>query len=76
MKGYIHIESMDTEGALRCEANLSDVSTVDRYQVLDAACRLLNRDFAVRATGALDQCIAQSKEASVMLMSCCASIER
>lgn len=72
MKGFIHIESMDKEGALKCEANLSDVSKADRYQVLDAACRLLkmdNRDlaifFAVRAAGAFDQCPAQSKEASV-----------
>lgn len=74
MKGFIHIESMDKEGALKCEANLSDVSKVDRYQVLDAACRLLkmdNRDlvlfFAVRSTGAFDQCPAQSREASVAL---------
>lgn len=74
MKGYIHIESMDKEGALRCEANLSDVSKVDRYQALDAACRLLkmdNRDlaifFAVRSAGAFDQCPAQSKEVSVAL---------
>ena len=74
MKGYIHIESMDKEGALKCEANLSDVSKVDRYQALDAACRLLkmdNRDLAlflaVRSAGAFDQCPAQSKEASVAL---------
>lgn len=74
MKGFIHIESMDKEGALKCEANLSDVSKVDRYQALDAACRLLkmdNRDlaifFAVRSAGAFDQCPAQSKEASVAL---------
>ena len=74
MKGFIHIESMDKEGALKCEANLSDVSKVDRYQVLDAACRLLkmnNRDlalfFAVRSAGAFDQCPAQSEEASVAL---------
>lgn len=72
MKGFIHIESMDTEGALRCEANLSDVSKVDRYQALDAACRLLNMDnrdlaifFAVRSTGAFDQCTAQSEEAGI-----------
>lgn len=74
MKGVIHIESMDKEGALRCEANLSDVSRVDRYQALDAACRLLKMDnrtlalfFAVRSAGAFDQCPAQSKEASVAL---------
>lgn len=74
MKGFIHIESMDKEGALKCEANLSDVSKVDRYQALDAACRLLkldNRDlaifFAVRSAGVFDQCPAQSKEASVAL---------
>lgn len=72
MKGFIHIESMDKEGALKCEANLSDVSKVDRYQALDAACRLLkmdNRDLAlflaVRSTGVFDQCPAQSEEASV-----------
>lgn len=74
MKGFIHIEAMDREGALKCEANLSDVSKVDQYQALDAACRLLkmdNRDlllfFAVRSAGAFDQCPAQSKEASVAL---------
>ena len=74
MKGFIHIESMDKEGALKCEANLSDVSRVDRYQALDAACRLLKMDnhdlvlfLAVRSTGAFDQCPAQSKEASVAL---------
>ena len=74
MKGFIHIESMDKEGALKCEANLSDVSRVDRYQALDAACRLLkidNRDLAlflaVRSAGAFDQCPAHSKEASVAL---------
>lgn len=74
MKGFIHIESMDKEGALRCEANLSDVSKADRYQALDAACRLLkmdNRDlaifFAVRSAGAFDQCTAQSEVESVAL---------
>lgn len=86
MKGFIHIESMDKEGALKCEANLSDVSKIDRYQALDAACRLLkmdNRDLAlflaVRSTGVFDQCPAQSEEASVALgdtASCCASIEK
>ncbi len=72
MKGFIHIESTDKEGALKCEANLSDVSKVDRYQALDAACRLLkmdNRDLAiflaVRSTGAFDQCTIQSEEARV-----------
>ena len=74
MKGFIHIESMDKEGALKCEANSSDVSKVDRYQVLDAACRLLkmdNRDLAiflaVRSTGAFDQCTAQSEGAGIAL---------
>ena len=74
MKGFIHIESMDQEGALKCEANLSDVSKVDRYQALDAACRLLdmdNRDlaifFAVRSAGAFDQCTAQSEGAGIAL---------
>lgn len=74
MKGFIHIESMDKEGALRCEADLSGVSRVDRYQVLDAACRLLkmdNRDLAlflaVRSTGAFDQCTARSEGADIAL---------
>ena len=74
MKGFIHIESMDKEGALKCEANLSDVSKVDRYQALDAACRLLemdNRDLAiflaVRSAGAFDQCTAQSEGAGIAL---------
>lgn len=74
MKGFIHIESTDREGALICEANLSDVSRVDRYQALDAACRLLemdNRDLAiflaVRSASAFDQCIAQSEEAGIAL---------
>lgn len=74
MKGFIHIESTDKEGALKCEANLSDVSKIDRYQALDAACRLLkmdNRDLAlflaVRSTGAFDQCTVQSDGADVAL---------
>lgn len=74
MKGFIHIESTDREGALRCEANLSDVSKVDRYQALDAACRLLkmdNRDlalfFAVRSAGAFDQCTVQGDGAGIVL---------
>ena len=74
MKGFIHIESMDKEGALKCEANLSDVSKVDRYQALDAACRLLNmanRDLAiflaVRSTGTFNQCTAQSEGAGIAL---------
>lgn len=74
MKGFIHIESMDKEGALECEANLSDVSKVDRYQLLDAACRLLkmdNRDlalfFAVRAAGVFDPGFAQVNGAGVAL---------
>ena len=74
MKGFIHIESMDEEGAFKCEANLSDVSKVDRYQALDAACRLLkmdNRDlaifFAVRSAGAFDLCTVQSDGAGIAL---------
>lgn len=74
MKGFIHIESTGRKGALRCEANLSDVSKVDRYQALDAACRLLkmdNRDLAIflaeRSAGAFDQCTARREEASIAL---------
>lgn len=74
MKGFIHIESTGKEGALRCEANLSDVSKMDRYQALDAACRLLkidNRDlatfFAVRSAGVFDQCTARCEEAGIAL---------
>ena len=74
MKAFIYIESMDKEGALKCEANLSDVSKVDRYQALDAACRLLNMDnrdlaifLAVRSTGAFDQCTTQSEGAGIAL---------
>lgn len=74
MKGFIHIESTGKEGALKCEANLSDVSRIDRYQALDAACRLLkldNRDlaifFAVRSAGAFDQCTVQSDGAGIAL---------
>ena len=74
MKGFIHIESTGREGALRCEANLSDVSRVDRYQLLDATCKLLkmdNRDlaifFAVRSAGAFDQCVVRNSGAGVSL---------
>lgn len=74
MKGFIHIESTDKEGALKCEANLSDVSKVDRYQALDAACRLLkmdNRDLAIflaaRSAGVFDQCTVLSNGAGVAL---------
>lgn len=74
MKGYIHIESMDQEGALRCEADLSDVSRADRYQALDAACRLLKMDdrdlaifCAVRSAGAFDQCTTRSEGADIAL---------
>lgn len=74
MKGFIHIESTGQEGALKCEANLSDVSKIDRYQALDAACRLLKLDsrdlaifFAVRSAGAFDQCTVQSGEADISL---------
>lgn len=74
MKGFIHIESTDKEGALRCEANLSDVSKVDRYQALDAACRLLKMDtrdlaifFAIRSAGVFDQCSTQSSGAGIVL---------
>ena len=74
MKGFIHIESTGREGALRCEANLSDVSRVDRYQALDAACRLLKMDdrdlaifFAVRSAGVFDHCTVPSNGAVVSL---------
>lgn len=74
MKGFIHIESTDKEGALRCEANLSDVSNMDRYQALYAACRLLKIDnldleifFAARSAGVFDQCTARCEEAGVAL---------
>ena len=74
MKGFIHIESTDKEGALKCEADLSDVSKADRYQALDAACRLLKLDnldlaifFAARSAGAFDQCTAQSEEAGIAI---------
>lgn len=74
MKGFIHIESTGKEGVLKCEANLSDVSKIDRYQALDAACRLLkldNRDlaifFAVRSAGAFDPGTVQSREADISL---------
>lgn len=74
MKGFIHIESTDKEGALKCEANLSDVSRIDRYQALDAACRLLKMDdrdlaifFAVRSAGVFDQCSVRSNGAGVAL---------
>ena len=74
MKGFIQIESTGQEGALTCEANLSDVSKIDRYQALDAACRLLKLDsrdlaifFAVRSAGAFDQCTVQSGEADISL---------
>ena len=74
MKGYIHIESMDKEGALRCEADLSDVSRADRYQALDAACRLLKMDdrdlaifCAVRSAGAFDQRTTRSEGADIAL---------
>ena len=74
MKGFIHIESTDKEGALECKANLSDVSKIDRYQALDAACRLLKMDdrdlaifCAVRSAGAFDQCTAQSEGADIAL---------
>lgn len=74
MKGFIHIESTGKEGALRCEANLSDVSKMDRYQALDAACRLLKLDVrdlvifcAARSTGAFDQCVIQSNGADIAL---------
>ena len=74
MKGFIHIESMDKEGALRCEANLSDVSKVDRYQALDAACQLLKIDnyelgvfVALRLSGAFKQCTTRTDESGVAL---------
>lgn len=74
MKGFIHIETTDKEGALKCEANLSDVSRVDRYQALDAACRLLKMDncdlaifFAARSAGVFDQCAVQRDGADISL---------
>lgn len=74
MKGFIHIESLGQEGAWKCEASLSDVSKFDRYQALDAACRLLkldNRDlaifFAVRSAGVFDSCSTQSSGAGIVI---------
>ena len=74
MKGFIHIETTDIEGALKGEADLSDVRKIDRYILLDATCKLLkmdNRDlatfFAVRSAGAFDQCVVQSSGAGVAL---------
>ena len=74
MKGFIHIETTDIEGALRGEADLSDVRKINRYQLLDATCKLLkmdNRDlaifFAVRSAGAFDQCVVRNSGAGVSL---------
>lgn len=74
MKGFIHIETTDIEGALKGEANLSDVRRIDRYQLLDVTCKLLkldNRDlatfFAVRSAGAFDQCVVRNSGAGVAL---------
>lgn len=74
MKGFIHIETTDIEGALKGEADLSDVRKIDRYQLLDATCKLLkidNRDlaifFAVRSAGAFDQCVVRNSGAGVVL---------
>lgn len=74
MKGFIHIETTDIEGALRGEADLSDVRKIDRYQLLDATCKLLkmdNRDlaifFSVRSAGAFDQCVVRNSGAGVSL---------
>lgn len=74
MKGFIHIESTDKEGALKCEANVSDVSRADRLQALDAACRLLKVDnyelgvfVALRLSGAFERCIIQTDGAGVAL---------
>ena len=74
MKGYIHIESTDKEGALKCEADISEISNVEKMQVLDAACRLLQMGtrelaifFAVRASGAFEQCIIQTNGAAISL---------
>lgn len=74
MKGFIHIETTDIEGALQGEADLSDVRKIDRYQLLDATCKLLkmdNRDlaifFAVRSAGAFDQHVVQSSGVDVAL---------
>ncbi len=74
MKGYIHIESTDKEGALKCEADISDVSLVDRLQALDAACRLLKIDsyelgtfVAARLAGVFERCIIQTNGSGISL---------
>lgn len=74
MKGFIHIESTDKEGALRCEANLSDVSLMDRMQALDAACKLLKIDsyqlgtfVAARLAGVFEQSVISTGGADVSL---------
>lgn len=74
MKGYIHIESTNREGALSCHADIFEISQLEKMQVLDAACRLLQMSthelavfFAVRASGAFEQCIIQTGEADISL---------
>lgn len=74
MKGFIHIETTDIKGALKAEANLSGVSRIDRYRLLEATCKLLkmdNRDlaifFTVRSAGAFDQCVVRNSGAGVSL---------
>lgn len=74
MKGFIHIETTDIEGALKGEADLSDVRRIDRYQLLDATCKLLKMDncdlaifFAARSAGAFDQCVVRNSGAGVAL---------
>lgn len=74
MKGFIHIETTDIEGALKGEADLSDVRRIDRYQLLDATCKLLKMDncdlaifFAARSAGAFDQCVVRNSGAGIAL---------
>lgn len=74
MKGFMHIEFTDREGALSCHADISEISQLEKMQVLDAACRLLQMSthelavfFAVRASGAFEHCIIQTGEADISL---------
>ena len=74
MKGFIHIESTGREGALRCEADISEIGCVEKMQVLDAACRLLQMGtrelaifLAVRASGAFEQRIIQTNGLDISL---------
>ncbi len=74
MKGFIHIESTDKEGALSCDADISEISQVEKMQVLDAACRLLQMNihelsvfYVVKASGAFEHCIIQTDGADISL---------